>query len=697
MTEAVMTEAVTPALEAARSYHAAGLCLIPIRADGSKAPDVAGWKSYQSQRPSKGQLRAWFGNGTARGIGIVWGGVSGNGEALDFDGAGLLYDPFVGLCRQQGLGDLLDAMPLVETPSGGRHLLYRCREPVSGSQKLAERLLEAPPGTKGARQIGGHWYTVETLIETRGEGGYTLAPGSPAACHSEGRPYRFLRGGPDSLPTITGPVRRLLLALAATLNQHVEPARVVDGPRPRRGEAASGLRPGDDYNQRGNWGALLEPHGWHGMGQAGDKGLWQRPGKTEPGLSATSNYGGSNLLYVFSANAAPFEPLRAYSLFGAYALLEHGGDFATAALQLAGEGYGQPLDYGRALEYGGAAPLPAQDGMPAAPTHGAPARKSIAQRVIRACDVPPPPDELPLLFGEYLLKASAHWLTGQTGIGKSTFAYSLACALAEGRTLWGIETTPCEVLYADLETGDIARSFKVRRLYPDHAAPENLLFLPGPIRLPEEAAALTEFVQAEGIGLVIFDTARRCFSVKDENDNAEVYRQIVPTLDRLKALGVASLTMGHPPKNGGLGARGAGAQEDAGDVNLSLTMHRGEINDKDCVIALRVTKNRLLGHVPPLYLRRMGQDHFEPVAADEAVPMSAKPEGIPTARVRCAADVLDHLEGSASPIRFTDILREMVSRGHSDSTGKHAITELQKGGRIEHTGDGYVLAAEDEG
>ena len=41
-------------------------------------------------------------------------------------------------------------------------------------------------------------------------------------------------------------------------------------------------------------------------------------------------------------------------------------------------------------------------------------------------------------------------------------------------------------------------------------------------------------------------------------------------------------------------------------------MHRGEIGDKDGVVALRVTKNRLLGlGVLPLYLRRIGEDQFE--------------------------------------------------------------------------------------
>src|SRR5690606_29768817 len=48
----------------------------------------------------------------------------------------------------------------------------------------------------------------------------------------------------------------------------------------------------------------------------------------------------NNVLYVFSTNAAPFEPDRAYWPLAVYALLEHGGDFTAAAAALRAEGYG---------------------------------------------------------------------------------------------------------------------------------------------------------------------------------------------------------------------------------------------------------------------------------------------------------------------------------------------------------------------
>ena len=62
----------------------------------------------------------------------------------------------------------------------------------------------------------------------------------------------------------------------------------------------------------------------------GEEEYWRRPEKDGPGISATVNYQGSGLLYVFSTNAQ-FEPNRGYSKFSAYSVLNHGGDFSAAS------------------------------------------------------------------------------------------------------------------------------------------------------------------------------------------------------------------------------------------------------------------------------------------------------------------------------------------------------------------------------
>jgi hypothetical protein len=319
-----------------------------------------------------------------------------------------------------------------------------------------------------------------------------------------------------------------------------------------------------------------------------------------------------------------------------------------------------------------------------------PMRKPIAERIIDLADVQPP-GELPLLFGPYLLQGMAHWLTGQTGLGKSTLLFNIATALAEGTPLWGIDCTQTRVLYADMESGDVGRAHKIERLYQGAARVRGrLFFLREPVKLPDEMDELLAFVQAQEIGLVVFDTARRCFSVRDENDNAEVYNRVIPTLDALKQIGVASLTLGHPSKNGNGSARGAGAQEDAGDVNLSLTLHRGEMDGPESVIALRVTKNRLLGlGVPPLLLKRIGGDQFERVEGGDLLTT----EEPPNKRALCRAALTEYLE--SLPTRhaaFSDLMTAMKGQGYTEATARRAKDDMEKDGELlRAVGGGYTL------
>ena len=98
----------------------------------------------------------------------------------------------------------------------------------------------------------------------------------------------------------------------------------------------SGDRPGDAFNRRASWPEILEPAGWRHVYDRGDVGYWCRPGKTH-GVSATTNLGGHDRLYVFTSST-PFEPEKSYSKFAAYAVLHHGGDFAAAARHVAADG-----------------------------------------------------------------------------------------------------------------------------------------------------------------------------------------------------------------------------------------------------------------------------------------------------------------------------------------------------------------------
>lgn len=108
-----------------------------------------------------------------------------------------------------------------------------------------------------------------------------------------------------------------------------------------RGE---GERPGDAYMRSVTWEQVLDGSGWTHMYDRGTEGFYCRPGKDpRNGPSATTNYNGSDLFYVFTTDAEGFEANQSYSKFMVYAILNHGGDTSAAAKALATQGFGDPL------------------------------------------------------------------------------------------------------------------------------------------------------------------------------------------------------------------------------------------------------------------------------------------------------------------------------------------------------------------
>ena len=99
------------------------------------------------------------------------------------------------------------------------------------------------------------------------------------------------------------------------------------------------LRPGDDYQLRGDVRDVLQQHGWKLVGKTKENELWRRPGKDD-GWSATFN---GTVFYCHTSNGQPFAERTGYNKFHAYTLLEHAGDFKAAAKALGEAGYGTRL------------------------------------------------------------------------------------------------------------------------------------------------------------------------------------------------------------------------------------------------------------------------------------------------------------------------------------------------------------------
>lgn len=323
----------TRLIKAAKVWHDAGCSVVPANADGTKRP-FGPWKQYQSERATHEQLEQWLGSGEYDGFGIVCGAISGNLEMFEIEGRAAddgLYDRLGMAMLEHGYADLWARLCLgylEKTPSGGFHWLLRVPTPRP-NLKLARRPSSPVELAQDAND------RVKVLIETRGEGGFTIVAPSGGRTHPDGTDWERLEGRPSTIAVVTDEERDALHAIASTFD--LMPPDEPVAPRTPR-EPGEGLRPGDDFNLRATWDEILIPHGWSRAGNLGSTLTWCRPGKSL-GISATTGRNDGDNLYVFSSST-PFETEKPYSKFAAYALLDHGGDFPAAARALAKAGYG---------------------------------------------------------------------------------------------------------------------------------------------------------------------------------------------------------------------------------------------------------------------------------------------------------------------------------------------------------------------
>jgi hypothetical protein len=323
------------------TYAAGRLAGMPHPRAGQPNPE-AGQHGYGWGRIATGdlprltpqQIAAYVHAGRADGIGVFCGLASGGLLMLEAEGRARHLLPAVREAAiSQGSLDLLERLSgcADESPSGGIHFYLRViGGPTPGNDVLAARPVD-----------GGK----EVLFETRGQGGWSVVAPSSGRTHKSGKPYRFLRGSPATIPTFTvDELQRLLDVFRAVDEMPApEPSPILQADIRRRDRPAGDILPGDDFNQRASWEEILV--GWKPSQVVGDRRHWTRPGK-DHGTSATTT---ADVLCCYSSNTAlpQFTGAgckNALSKFATYAHLNHGGDFRAAASALWNQGYGSRHD-----------------------------------------------------------------------------------------------------------------------------------------------------------------------------------------------------------------------------------------------------------------------------------------------------------------------------------------------------------------
>jgi hypothetical protein len=376
---------------------------------------------------------------------VVTGSVSANLEAIDFDHPSALDEWFEVLSSNYpSTADRVSKeCVIVGTPSGGHHVLYRRQSTPPGNLKLAE--------AREPFEVAGKQKT--TIIETRGEGGYVVAPPSDG--------YRVLSGRYGVIPTLTDVEVDALHKTARSFHQIIDesPAekRTACGP-------IDHLRPGDDYNARGP-GAIemLTQRGWtvHGKTDRGTELV--RPGK-DPREGTSGEVFSDGFFRNYSTNADIRTGVN-LSPFALYAELHHGGDAAAAAADLRSQGYGDaPNSHKTAPQsVSEAKPIPEPSSCLKIVTGG------------KGGLLEPPPQLRCLLRTRgidttagyvepqpFIERGKVAMLVGEGGSGKTFFAIQLAISVAHGRNAWDwdvVEQGRVLILSAEMTEDDMDRRF----------------------------------------------------------------------------------------------------------------------------------------------------------------------------------------------------------------------------------------------
>ena len=562
----------------AMAYLAAGLSCLPA-AKAKKRPAIGGWKTWQMRLPTKVEVKAWFSN-PHDAICVVSGKVSGNLECMDFDQHGELFAAWMDKIDTE----LLAKLVIEQTPSGGYHVLYRVaveegrgngeegRDKIDGNLKLAR-------GIRDGKE--------KTLIETRGEGGLFLcAP-------TEG--YTLQQGDFANLAVITPDARKALLDAARSLDElpaancPSAPAGGDTGQRgadfaPTGGKDAWELPPGDDFNARGDIHGLLADAGWQFCGVKPDGNeQWTRPGKDpRNGVSATYKDGS---FYVFSSNAAPFEPNVKYSPFAVYATLRHNGDFTAAASALHTAGYGKAkeptLGVTLNLKAGGTG-----NGEQATPQaeEGPISLGTLKRRF---------PEMRPVLIDGFLRIGETMNIIAAPKTGKSWLVTQLAICVASGTEWFGHVCTAGKVLLIDNELHEETSANRIplvveamRKVNPNLPNVDDMIDvwnLRGKWKsIADLAAWLPKFKEA-GYRMIVIDAFYRALPKDtDENDNGSI-ASIYNLIDTFaKKVGCSFVLIHHTSKGNqsqksitDVGA-GAGSQSRAADTHLILREHKDD-------------------------------------------------------------------------------------------------------------------------
>lgn len=545
-------------LDIALEAYDAGICVIPVKTDGSKVAAVT-WEQYQTERPTREQIVEWF-TDHHRAAAAICGPVSGGLIMLEMEGADYeagnwqrFRDAAVAELGEDRWRQITACVEM--SPSGGPHLMIRCTEATVGNLKLARR-----PNGNGA----------EVIMETRGRNGYTIIAGSEG--HKTGIPWARAQGTYADIATVTGDELHTILDAARTLDEMPVRKVEVDHRTTERRRDYVGDSVFDlvvaEFNRRTSWETVLEgvfelaytrgtiTH-WHRIGSDNETG-------------ATTNGTGNDTLIVFSSSTI-FEsydgtgPAPSYDRFSAHCELHHGGDRTDAYRALRDQGYGPP------------AGTKAEDFRPPEidPETGEEVESDPDD------DLPTPIDwgafwareapEEDWLCEPLLARGRQTALFAAAKVGKSLLMLEVAAALATGKgALRQGAGEPVDVVYADYEMTEDDLYERLEALgygADDDLSHLHYYLLPSlrPLNTDQGGWDFVRICERHGAQAAVIDTFGRSLDGEENaNDTYNAFYRFCGL--RLKQRGIALARLDHSGKDATKGQRGGSAKD--GDVDI---------------------------------------------------------------------------------------------------------------------------------
>jgi hypothetical protein len=513
-------------VDCAKELQSLGLSVFPLKARG-KQPIVPSWAPYQTERAPIDVLAGWWREYPDANIAVACGPVSGV-LVLDVDGD-------IGreaLAALEGKNESLP--PTWRSVTGkGEHYWFRY-----------------PQG----RKIGNSAHRLGAGLDTRGQGGYVVAPGS---VHENGNEYRWL-----ATPTDVG--------IAECPDWLL---RIIDPPRPQtthtpRLVVDNGASKRDAYLDRAindELGHLMHADQGHRNDQLNRSAF--SLGQLAGGGVLSENYIKQLLLKAALGVGLLHKEAEATIQSGvSKGMLEPRG---IPALRFeSSRRTSSPL----AAAIATTTEIPQDGGL----------------RLVSAAEIDLDAGPAYLLKG-LVHKGDASVLYGQSGCGKTFFALYLAHAIATGRPIMNRRVRRAPVALFALE-GSAGLAKRLVAIQSECGVAADLFVYRKPLTLFQNPGVLGEVIA--GIkdvcaSLVIFDTLSRTMSGANENAPEDM-TYMVGVFDLVREhTGAHVMLVHHSGKNEALGARGHSSLRAAVDTEMEVAA-----SEMGGVRTMRVTKGR---------------------------------------------------------------------------------------------------------